>query len=425
MNSKINRFNVGDKFEATIRAIRTEGVYIDMPGGGSGIASPACWGSGEERAKALATIKPGDNVPVIVKSYNSANRSLSLLLDGGKLSLDMRRARPAKLFRHVTRRTATAKKTAALPAKPVYKPIPYGSTLLIDCANLLSMIGPVDAARNLKFVGRELEQRGFKVAFFLERRAWGWGMYNQISDRQAAEWREFSHDARLSLVDGESDLAMLQVGAVLDDAYLCTRDHLADYARTYREIVRERRRSFSVTNLCGRILLAIDGLVDAIAIDPEALAPERDESQAQCEHKSAAHADALPIQSDEKRSARPVLALAKHGRLADPVRYLSRVAEKDHRAYCELAELFSGKDAKRERRYLRLAAAAEKRNRETRLRDRRRFKAAERGEMIQGHFSHRKQNEIGIVEFARVHDDIASYLAARRRASGRIRRCAA
>ncbi len=425
MNSKINRFNIGDKFEATIRAIRAEGVYIDMPEGGNGTISPACWGNGEERAKALAMIKPGDKMPVIVKSYNSANRSLSLLLDGGKISLDLRRARQVKPFSHVARRPVSTKKVAEHSAKPAYKPIPVGSTLLVDCANLLSVIGPIDAARNLKFVGSELEQRGFKVAFFLERRAWGWCMYNQVSDRQAAEWRDFSHDARLSLVDGESDLAMLQVGAVVRDAYLCTRDHLADYAETYPEIVRERRRSFSATNLCGRMLLAIDGLVDAIAIDPASFLPERAENPAQCEHKDEAPADTLPMQFDAKPSACPAFALSERGHVADPVRYLSRLAEKDHRAYRALAKLFSGKDAQRERRYLRLAVAAERRERKARIRDARRFKAAKRGEMIKGHFSRRKRTEIGIAEYARVHYDIASYLDVRRHASARLRRRAA
>ena len=425
MNSKINKFNVGDKFEVTIKAIRAEGVYIDMPEGGNGTISPACWGNGEEQAKALAMIKPGDKVTVIVKSYNSANRSLSLLLDGGKLSLDLHSARQVKPFRHVARRPVSTKKISEHSVKPAYKPIPSGSTLLIDCANLLSAIGPVDAAHNLRFVGSELEQRGFRVAFFLERRAWVWCMYNQVSDRHAAAWREFSHDARLSLVDGESDLAMLQVGAVVGDAYLCTRDHLSDYAETYPEIIRERRRSFSITNLCGRMLLAIDGLVDAIAIDPEAFVPESEGKPAQCENNDEAPADVLPMQFEEKPTACPSFALAESGRIADPVRYLSRLAEKDHSAYRALANLFSGKDAKRERRYLRLAAAAEKRDRETRLRAARRFKAAERGEMIPGHFSRRKRTEIGIAEFARVHDDIAGYLAVRRHASARIRRRAA
>ena len=421
MNSKINRFNVGDKFEATIRAIRTEGVYIDMPEGGSGIVSPACWGSGEERAKLLATIKPGDMVPVIVKSYNSANRSLSLLLDGGNISLDMRRARPAKPFRHVTRRTATAKKIASLPAKPVYKPIPYGSTLLIDCANLLSMIGPVDAARNLKFVGRELEQRGFSVAFFLERRAWGWCMYNQVSDKQGSAWREFSRDPRLSLVDGESDLAMLQVANAVPNAFIFTRDRLADYSGTYSEIVSDRRRSFSVVNLGGRMLLAIDGLVDAVVIDPKAVEVER---EADPVGEEPVPAEAGTSEKSEAGCSLPD-AFAKHSRFADPVRYFGRLAEKDVDAYYALADHYSGKNAKQERKYLRLAAVAEKRGRETLRRDVRRFKAAKRGTILAGHFSRQRRNAVGIAEFARVHNDIASCLAERRHQNGRANRRAA
>ena len=80
-------------------------------------------------------------------------------------------------------------------------------------------------------------------------------------------------------------------------------------------------------------------------------------------------------------------SFANHRRLADPVRYFGRLAAKDSNAYYALADHFAGADAKLERKYLRLAAAAEKRERETRLRDVRRFKAARRGECLAGHLS--------------------------------------
>ena len=420
MNSKINKFNIGDKFEATIKSVRDEGVYIYMGKGGGGTISPACWGNGEERAKALAMLKPGDRGPVVVKSYNKANRSLSLLLDGGKLRLGSPKV---KMSKPVARRHAVANKIAQPPVKPAYKPIPAGSTLLIDAANLLGAIGPVDAARNLAIVGQELELRGFSVAFFLERRAWGWCMYNQVSDKQGSAWRDFSRDPRLSLVDGESDLAMLQVANAVPNAFICTRDHLADYSGTYSEIVSDRRRSFSVVNLAGRMLLAIDGLVDAVAIDPpvaevecdadpvgEVPEPEETETSGQCE------ADAECASPD---------AFAKHSRIADPVRYFGRLAEKDVDAYYALADHYSGKSAKQERKYLRLAAVAEKRGRETLRRDVRRFKAAKRGTILAGHFSRQRRNAVGIAEFARVHNDIASCLAERRHQNGRANRRAA
>ena len=40
-NLKMKQFNIGDKFEATIKSVRDEGVYIYMGKGGSGTISPA------------------------------------------------------------------------------------------------------------------------------------------------------------------------------------------------------------------------------------------------------------------------------------------------------------------------------------------------------------------------------------------------
>ena len=411
---KIN-YIPGRKFVATVKAVRSEGVYIKMPAGGSGIISPKCWGSGRAKAEALAMIKPGDKVSVVVKSYNRACRVLSLLLDGGQIRIDYSHAPgEAKGSRRFARRPVAVRKEAAHLAKAAYRPMPAGSTLLIDIANLLGAIGPADAARNLRIIVSGLEQRGFGVALFLERRAWGWGMHNQESEQQAAAWREFSHDPRPSLVDGESDLAMLQVAAVVGNAYVCTRDHLADYAETYPEIVKDRRRSFSVTNLGGRTIFAIEGLVDAIAIDPADSEPEAEATPTQSERKTEEPADATSVPREKAAPAGQPDMFATHARIADPVRYLGRIAEKDHRAYRALARYFSGTDARLERKYLRLAAAAERRGRETSIRDARRFKAARRGVRPMGHFSRQRRNAIGIAEFARAHDDIAGRLAARR-----------
>ena len=424
MNSKINKFNIGDKFEATIKSVRDEGVYIYMGKSGSGTISPACWGNGEERAKALAMLKPGDRVPVVVKSYNKANRSLSLLLDGGKLSLGPSHDGKWKKSEQDKHRHANAPKSAQPPAKPAYKPIPAGSTLLIDVANLLGAIGPVDAARNLAIVGQELELRGFSVAFFLERRAWGWCMYNQVSNKQGCAWRDFSRDPRLSLVDGESDLAMLQVANAVPNAFICTRDRLSDYSGTYSEIVSDRRRSFSVVNLGGRMLIAIDGLVDAVAIDPPVAEVECEAGPVREEEPASAETETAAKSETEAECSFPD-SFAKHARIADPVRYFGRLAEKDADAYYALADHYSGKSARKERKYLRLAAVAEKRCRETLRRDVRRFKAAKRGTILAGHFSRQRRNAVGIAEFARVHNDLACRIVDHRLHCGRSNRRAA
>ena len=104
---------------------------------------------------------------------------------------------------------------------------------------------------------------------------------------------------------------------------------------------------------------------------------------------------------------------------------LKGLAEKDADAYYALADHYSGKNAKQERKYLRLAAVAEKRGRETLRRDVRRFKAAKRGTILAGHFSRQRRNAVGIAEFVRVHNDIASCLAERRHQNGRANRRAA
>ena len=398
-------YKVGQHTTATIRAVHEEGVYVRIPERWNGVVSPKCWGDKEARKKALAALRSGEKLQVVVKSVDIHSRSLSLLLD------------PMAAFE--------------LPRKPSFEEIKTGSVLLVDTANLLSELGPEDAGRKLSIVRDEIERRGYRVLFFLERRALGWCLYSQSSEDQVLEMKEFTSDARVSLVDGESDLAMLQVAAALPNSYCCTRDHFDDYADTFREIVGSRRRSFSSIGFDGRVLLSFEGMRDAIVIENRAAhetcnLPSPVTAEGEC---VAQGCDEIPC-DDKKEASSDIAAgcvcesnlrgsfvqgLIARGEVERAVRYLEKVAGKDPNAYYELADIFAERDSKAVRKYIRLAEDAERRNRKTDIRNRRRLRSAQRMNAAVDHLSRQKRKAIGFSEFARVHDEILGYLHLRQK----------
>ena len=295
---------------------------------------------------------------------------------------------------------------------------------------------------------------------------------NKVSWDEEDELAEFAARADVVVVEdggrkdgGEADCAMLQMAEVFEDSVCLTQDRFLDYANVHPSIVGTRRvRPFSVAMLEGRIIVLVSGLVRAIAIDvrdsgvlsvekdereitqppvdmpapaelpaedkvlgheaPEQVASEPEEVTAACVTEECAAENDAPAGSLEEAYVRKADLLLARGEGERAVRYLCRVAEKDYRAYYALAEHYAGKDVKLERKYLRLAAAAERRDRKTRLRYERRFAAAKRDGLKSGHLSRRTRAQVGMAKFASDHHAITGWLEThrefRRRPYGRV-----
>jgi hypothetical protein len=140
----------------------------------------------------------------------------------------------------------------------------------VDCANLLGKVGHEDAARKLHTVRDALAACGHIGALFLEHRAYTWFMHHQDSEVKAEAFKRFVADANVSLVQGESDLAMLQCARQIPGSVCVSDDGFADYRNVFGDIVGTSRvRSFSWAKINNNLYLSIEGLADAIVIRQE------------------------------------------------------------------------------------------------------------------------------------------------------------
>ena len=315
----VGGFKPGDAYCATVIAVRESGVNVRMPADkGSGMVSTRCWGAGAARAQALAKVKVGDRLDVIVKSYDRNTMTLSLVLKGFERLLKpvaKPAARPAKKRRPEAAKMAVPVRSHDVARKPSYHPLAKGTTLLLDTANLIGKLGPEHAAARLAAIVSTLEERGYKALLFWEYRSLGWTLGHQVSIGDAAALEEFAHGKDVSLVREESDLALLQAAQALPDSIIVTGDRLADYADAFPGIVAtSRHRSFSVVRVDGRALLTIYGLKDAIVItDPVAAEPE-----GATEAESAEWALEVDEEVLQRRAERPQVESCRHGLRAWP-----------------------------------------------------------------------------------------------------------
>ncbi len=146
INCKKREFVPGRMLRATVKVVNETGVMVKMPGGrGSGGISLRCWGTGLERQKALATIRPGNEFDVVVRSYDQRTLTLSLVLVGyEKLTA------PTKKFKKAVCSSAAFSRCVMHPRKPAYQPIESGTVFLWDTANLLGATGAENAAQTFK-----------------------------------------------------------------------------------------------------------------------------------------------------------------------------------------------------------------------------------------------------------------------------------
>lgn len=383
----VGGFKPGDAYRATVIAVRESGVNVRMPADkGNGMISTRCWGSGAARAQALAKVKVGDRLDVIVKSYDRSTMTLSLVLKGFEKLLKpfaKPAVRPAKKRRPDAAKKPVPVRSHDIARKPAYRPLAKGTTLLLDTANLIGKLGPEHAAARLAAIVSTLEERGYKALLFWEYRSLGWTLGHQVSIGDAAALEEFAHGKDVSLVREESDLALLQAAQALPDSIIVTGDRLADYADAFPGIVAtSRHRSFSVVRVDGRALLTIYGLKDAIVItDP--VAAETVEEPESVDWELEVDQEVL-----QRRAVRPQVESCRHGLLgvADgclhhgevqrALALLGRVARKLPKIYREMADIFEADDASPDStrvaaRYDRLADRLEKAQRERSRRKRR------------------------------------------------------
>jgi len=254
--------------------------------------------------------------------------------------------------------------------KPTYRPVSRGTTFLIDTANLIGAIGPEQAASRLTNLGEMLVACGHSAVFFWEHAAYTWTKAQQetLAEKQALQ--AFVARENVSLVSGESDLAILQVAQKIPNSICLTRDRLSDYAETYPKIVgSSRHRAFSVAKVAGMVTLSVFGLKDAIVLS--GTAPQHKPVQM---HIVATKPNvAMPVPSAERKEvARPVAPARRAGlygcadaRLAagdgrKALKLLAQIARNDPAAYDEMAHICREgdgvpADAALAKRYARLA----------------------------------------------------------------------
>ena len=391
-------FKRGAKYRATVKAVRKEGVAIVMPGGkGSGTVSACCWGKGDRRDAALANLAEGDELKVVVKAYDWRACNLSLVLAGcehqlqGEVKTCARKQR--KTCKKAPAGSAKAHASAVMPIdtpkKPNYHLIPDGTTMLVDTANVLGIMGPQHAAHRLSVIERTLSERGHKAVFFIENRALGWVRHNQETPEEADALEAFCSRPNVSKVGGEADLPILQAANAFADSVILTRDHYAEYRETFPEIVgSERLCTYSSVTVGDKTLFSIVGLRDAIVIDEtESYVQDTAVAETSMTAVEPTEAEVTSEVEEPTVSARPVVEvrpmrkgllgvgdiLREKGNFARALACYGRIARKVPAAYYDMAAIYDDLgsgwgDERVSRKYRRLGQKSERKIRQCKLR---------------------------------------------------------
>lgn len=269
-NCKKSEFVPERTLRATVKAVNKTGVMVKMPcGRGAGVISSRCWGTGIEREDALAAIRPGDELDVIVRSYDARTMTLSLVLVGCEHLVASTKKESKKMVRQVAR-----PQRAMYPCKPSFVPIAANTMLLWDASNLLGAAGAENAARTFAAISESMSEQGYKTMFFIERRCLTWALHNQRSTDEADELDAFARRGDVVIVGdggngtGEADSAILQMAEAMPGSVCVTRDRYEDYAHAYPGIVgTDRIRSFSVAKAGGKSMILVNGLAHAIVVE--------------------------------------------------------------------------------------------------------------------------------------------------------------
>ena len=267
--------NPGDRFVATVRVARKEGVVVSLPMGGSGTVSPRCWGNGPERMEALGKINPGDPLEVVVRSWDPRTRTASLVLPGFEDLPRLPKTKPDNQH-----------KCPKAP-KAAFRPEPQGTTFVFDLANVIGHIPPACIPNAKSAIESRFSAAGYPTLFYLDSNAIGWLHYVLPDDAAKDEFfRNFKNSGNASFTGGrekaasnahgrEADLAVLQTVAAIGNSVACSRDGFDDYAESFPEIVPKQVRQFSVVKLPNQsVVLTIEGAGCAgVVIPPFAAGP--------------------------------------------------------------------------------------------------------------------------------------------------------
>lgn len=379
-------FKRGAKYLATVLAVRKEGVAVVMPGGkGSGTVTACCWGKGVYRDAALEKLVAGDELEVVVKSYDARSQNLSLVLKGYEHLLRCA-VKPCVRKQGKTGKMAPAMNarvggSAVRPIDKVkksnYRLIPGGTTMLVDTANLLGAIGPQHAAHRLSVIESALSELGHKVFFFIENRAMGWARYNQDTPEEADALEAFCSRSNVSKVGGEADLPILQAASAIADSVILTRDHYEEYGDVFPEIVgSDRICSCSSVTVDDKTLLSIVGLRDAIVIDGELQSPIEnvagDGNNVQVT-EPAETAGTMAVRPTRKGLLGVGDILREKGAFAKALACYGRIAKKNPEAYYDMSDIYADcesgiGDARVSLKYHRLGQKSERKLRQCKLR---------------------------------------------------------
>ena len=265
--------------KCTVKSVHKEGVAVNVELDHeivNGVISPRCYGSSEERERALAEIRPGDVLEAVIRSYDPHTRSCSLVLPGFE---DLPRLPKLKWSNpHCGGKVQQFVKTA----KPVFAPEEAGTTFVFDFANICASL-PLRVLPNAKVaIEGRFAASGYATIFYLDKKSAGWLSHNlgsqEAKDKFFGDLRANGNAAmvgfnRRSCVSlrkcGEADLAILQTVSAVRHSVAVSCDGYHDYADAFSEVVAERVRGFSVVVLPNEsAVLTIEGVKEAVVIPP-------------------------------------------------------------------------------------------------------------------------------------------------------------
>ncbi len=350
----------GEKFLATVKLVRPEGIYFEKRGNWSGCIAASFFGKGATREAALAKVHPGDTCKVEILAVHPGNRSLEFTL-----------AKSGKMAEPTSR-------------KPAFAPCPEGTLFLFDLSNFLGAVAGLRGADWVDAIEKSLTASGYSVLFFVERRCLAWARYQQTTDLDGE--RILALEKRTNRVTvisgrGEADLAILHVAAAVPGSVCISRDSFRDYKTAFPTIVgSDRVKSFTLANFAGKRVLSIDGVRDPIFLENPAQTPAVAEAEtadsesaepAVSTTQDATAADKADLTAAEKGAFGGAVAWRPRSHRGAATHFYAKSARNDPNLFYALADQYaagSEEERKLAAKYEKLAFQKEKRLREVKFR---------------------------------------------------------
>ena len=264
----------GRQMVCTVKSVHNEGVAVSLELDGqivNGTISPRCYGKTlEGRTDAMSTIKVGDKILAVIRSYHAPTRSASLLLPGCE-SLPPKH-KSASPFVH-----ASMKAEARL-TKPTFMPEPMDTIYVWDFTNVISYL-PRTA---IPYAKSAIEKVFPQSIFMFDRKAIAYWAHNMTSDSAAdvffKNFREGSNGTYIGASKKRSeaarsrddaDCAILATVSALENGRAVSRDCYLDMQQAFPDAVENRLRTFSVACLPnGGAVLTLENAAKAVVIPP-------------------------------------------------------------------------------------------------------------------------------------------------------------